>query len=163
MSARFFFEQCLEGVAYCHVNGYAHRDIKLENFLVTEDFTVKLADFGLVKDFKSSVLQTYCGTTAYMAPEITGDQPYEGPLVDIFALGVTLYIMLLGAFPFNASMDKDHIKLYTDTQKAFGRTGKNISSQAIKLILAMLQPDAHKRPTIAQIRHSEWMQGLKLS
>ena len=63
----------IEGLAYCHEKGVAHRDIKLENIFLSGETEVKIADFGLMKIFEGSgaeVLKTKCGTSNYMAPEI---------------------------------------------------------------------------------------------
>ena len=78
-----------------------HRDIKLENILLDEDKKIKIIDFGFsIQVTKDKKLDTFCGTPSYMAPEITRKQDYYGHLVDIWALGILLYCMLCGAFPF---------------------------------------------------------------
>ena len=69
--ARFFFNQIIEGVEYCHQHLVAHRDLKPENILIDEGNTVKIADFGLsnlMKDGK--YLKTSCGSPNYAAPEV---------------------------------------------------------------------------------------------
>ena len=77
--ARTLFKQCLAGVDHIHSKGIAHRDIKLENFLLDEKFRVKLADFGLCKRMTNGkLLQTRCGTQSYIAPEILKSIQYFG-------------------------------------------------------------------------------------
>ena len=74
--ARYYFKQLLEGIDHCHSRGVTHRDLKPENLLIGADSNLKLADFGhahaaSVTGRDGSVnLETYCGTKAYMAPEI---------------------------------------------------------------------------------------------
>ena len=68
---RFFFQQIIEGVEYCHQHLVSHRDLKPENILIDESNTIKIADFGLsnlMKDGK--YLKTACGSPNYVAPEV---------------------------------------------------------------------------------------------
>ncbi len=98
------FLQIVSAVNYCHAKGVSHRDLKLENILLGTDMrTVKLIDFGFsiwVK--KEGKLKVFCGTPTYMAPEIISRPEYEGPPTDVWALGVILYVLLCGQFPFNS-------------------------------------------------------------
>ena len=69
--ARHYFRQILMGMAYCHKRRLIHRDIKLENLLLTRDRqTVKIADFGLAKDVSEDAARTVIGTAKYVAPEM---------------------------------------------------------------------------------------------
>lgn len=96
--ARYYFKQALEGLDYCHSNGVAHRDLKPENLLLDENFVLKLADFGFAGPMEgrdgSGFLHTRLGTKNYMAPEIHEGKPYNGSSVDLFALGIILFIMV---------------------------------------------------------------------
>ena len=78
-----------------------HRDIKLENVMIDSNNNVKIIDFGfsitIPKDKKLSI---FCGTPSYMAPEIIKRAPYSGYAADIWALGILLYTLLCGKFPF---------------------------------------------------------------
>ena len=67
---RTVFSQILSAVSFLHDKGFAHRDIKLENFLLDNEGRVKLIDFGLSKNFHKSTLSTYCGSPGYAAPEL---------------------------------------------------------------------------------------------
>ena len=87
-----------------------HRDIKLDNILIDEGTRmVKLIDFGfsVLTSTTDQRLKVFCGTPSYMAPEITRKNDYEGRPVDIWALGVTLYVMLTGEFPFRGTNEQD--------------------------------------------------------
>ena len=83
-----------------HNQGLAHRDLKCENIFLDEKFNLILADFGFAgpiqgKDGEGK-LKSIIGTEGYMAPEIILKKPYVGSQVDIFALGVVLFIMVMG-------------------------------------------------------------------
>ncbi|KAF3596981.1 hypothetical protein DY000_02026425 [Brassica cretica] len=101
--ARFFFQQLISGVNYCHAMQICHRDLKLENTLLDGSPAprLKICDFGYSK---SSVLHSQpkstVGTPAYIAPEILLRQEYDGKMADVWSCGVTLYVMLVGAYPF---------------------------------------------------------------
>ena len=110
--ARYYFKQALEGLDYCHSNGVAHRDMKPENLLLDENFNLKIADFGFAGPMEgrdgSGFLHTRLGTKNYMAPEIHEGKAYVGSSVDLFALGIILFIMVAQAPPFNtAETNKD--------------------------------------------------------
>ncbi|KAE9614326.1 hypothetical protein Lal_00016688 [Lupinus albus] len=101
--ARFFFQQLISGVSYCHAMQVCHRDLKLENTLLDGSPAprLKICDFGYSK---SSVLHSQpkstVGTPAYIAPEVLLRQEYDGKLADVWSCGVTLYVMLVGSYPF---------------------------------------------------------------
>jgi len=108
--ARFIFKQIADGVQHLHVKGIAHRDLKLDNCFLDENMAIKVADFGLMKCFagtNASVLKTKCGTTNYMAPELHAGGEYDGTAVDIFAMGVMLFMMLTTMEPFHEATSKD--------------------------------------------------------
>ena len=94
----------VSGLHYCHSKGILHRDIKLDNILLSADGEVKICDFGVSKVIRrGEILTEQCGTPAYIAPEILKDRGYEGFGVDIWSAGVVLYAMLYGIVPFRAN------------------------------------------------------------
>ena len=105
------FTQLVGAVYYLHKSGCCHRDLKLENVLLDKHMNVKLSDFGFTRELpfaqhgSKSLLSEYCGTGAYMAPEIVQRKPYSGIKIDIWALGVMFYTMLTGEMPFDDSLD----------------------------------------------------------
>ncbi|KAK2967732.1 hypothetical protein RJ640_012958 [Escallonia rubra] len=106
--ARFFFQQLISGVSYCHSMEICHRDLKLENTLLDGSRTprLKICDFGYSK---SSLLHSQpkstVGTPAYIAPEVLSRKEYDGKIADVWSCGVTLYVMLVGAYPFEDPED----------------------------------------------------------
>ena len=97
--AKRVFKQVVDGVRYIHSMGYCHRDLKMTNILIDHLEVVKIIDFGFSSEgYKKQKM--YCGTPSYMAPEIIDRRVYIGVYVDMWALGVVLYKLLTGEYPF---------------------------------------------------------------
>ena len=106
--ARSFAKQVVEAIAYLHERGIAHRDIKLENFLLDAKYRVKLADFGLsCHTDKDELLTEANGTLQYQAPEQHAKKPYNGFQVDVFSLGVVIFLLVAGRMPFLKADSED--------------------------------------------------------
>ncbi|CAK7356253.1 unnamed protein product [Dovyalis caffra] len=106
--ARFFFQQLISGVSYCHSMEICHRDLKLENTLLDGSPTprLKICDFGYSKSaLLHSQPKSTVGTPAYIAPEVLSRKEYDGKISDVWSCGVTLYVMLVGAYPFEDPED----------------------------------------------------------
>ena len=123
---RFLFRQVVSAISYCHQRNVAHRDIKLENILLNDQKNqVKLIDFGFSTCIPNDKkVKLFCGTPSYMAPEIVSKVEYAGPPADVWALGVLLFALLCGRFPFKGQNDKE---LYTKICKAELEIPKHVS------------------------------------
>lgn len=93
------FSQILKGVKYIHDHNIAHRDLKLTNILIDEDYAVKIIDFGFACE-ANELHRMYCGTPSYMAPEIVEKKYYLPKPTDIWSLGVVLFKLLSGEYAF---------------------------------------------------------------
>lgn len=91
-----------------HGKKIAHRDLKLENILIDEQLNLKVADFGFAAIHKIDKLKSYRGTMTYMAPEIKEGKVYDGTQIDIFSLGVILFILVQGIFPFKEARKEEY-------------------------------------------------------
>ncbi|KAE9606867.1 putative protein kinase CAMK-OST1L family [Lupinus albus] len=101
--ARFFFQQLISGVGYCHSMQICHRDLKMENILLDGNPVplLKICDFGFSKsNLLHSRPKSTVGTPTYVAPEVFLRQEYDGKAADVWSCGVILYTMLVGAYPF---------------------------------------------------------------
>lgn len=96
-------------MAYVHKNGYAHRDLKPENLLITNDGTIKIADFGLAREMRESgPLTDYVSTRWYRAPELVLRSKRYTATADIFALGCIMAELYIGRplFPGTSELDQ---------------------------------------------------------
>ncbi|KAH9720942.1 protein kinase domain-containing protein [Citrus sinensis] len=115
--ARFFFQQLISGVSYCHSMEICHRDLKLENTLLdgSPQPRLKICDFGYSKSgLLHSQPKSTVGTPAYIAPEVLARKEYDGKSSDVWSCGVTLYVMLVGAYPFEDPEDPRNFRKTID-------------------------------------------------
>lgn len=136
-----FFKQLLNGFKALHEIKAMHRDFKLANVLI-HDGVLKIADLGFSK--VADLAKTALGTGVYMAPEILKYQNYSNK-VDIWSLGVSLYEMLFGDFPFFGKTEMALLKNIEENNINFTVKGRTISVKMQELIKKMLVVDPNKR------------------
>ncbi|MDP2437931.1 MAG: protein kinase, partial [archaeon] len=154
--ARSIFVQLVFALDYLHLNHIVHKDIKLENILFDEETNnCYLADFGMARYFDGvTYLKDNLGSLHYSAPEIWSSTPYRGPEVDVWALGVTLYLLVTGVFPFGGTTPAEVILEIQEYDVWFPpEVGKDLR----ELIMAMLSRHAPSRLTLADIRSHPWV------
>ncbi|XP_029428685.1 LOW QUALITY PROTEIN: serine/threonine-protein kinase SIK2 [Rhinatrema bivittatum] len=153
--ARRKFWQILSAVDYCHSRKIVHRDLKAENLLLDNHMNIKIADFGFGNFYKTGEpLATWCGSPPYAAPEVFEGHQYEGPQLDIWSMGVVLYVLVCGALPF------DGPTLPILRQRVLEgrfRIPYFMSEECEHLIRRMLVLEPAKRLTIGQIKEHKWM------
>jgi len=147
----------LKALAYIHNQGIVHRDIKPENILFSKNGnyeTLKLIDFGLSTGLKSES-KYRVGSPYYMSPEIIdGNFSCKS---DIWSVGVILYVMLTGHFPFNGKNNKevfDQIKLKTYNFKHLNRS--KCSDLAKDLVSKLLNKNEVKRLNVDEALNHPW-------
>ena len=145
----------VKAIAYCHSKGVSHRDIKLDNILINQEGVIKIIDFGFAmqKLLPSDKIADFCGTPSYMCPEIVQRHPYDGHKADIWALGVLLYRLLNGKYPFKGSSDNELYGaiLYKEPQFAV-----DVPQGARLLVCRMLEKKPINRPAADEILNSQW-------
>ncbi|KAM7372915.1 hypothetical protein PAMP_007806 [Pampus punctatissimus] len=157
--AKCYFAQIVHAISYCHRLHVVHRDLKPENVVFFEkQGVVKLTDFGFSNRFQpGKKLNTSCGSLAYSAPEILLGDEYDAPAVDIWSLGVILYMLVCGQPPFQEANDSETLTMIMDCKYT---VPPHISHACKALIGHMLQRDPRKRATLEQIEGHEWLQGI---
>jgi len=151
--------QIIEAVAYLHNNNIAHRDLKPENLLCTgpNNEIIKVADFGLSKEFSDDGLETMCGTPDYVAPEVLRGSGYTNS-IDIWSIGVITYVLLCGCPPFYGNDDKEvFIKIIKADYKFFSPDWDTISNEAKEFISFLLVLEPNRRPTATQCLEASWI------
>eukprot|EP00268_Persea_americana_P017852 TRINITY_DN1870_c0_g1_i1.p1 TRINITY_DN1870_c0_g1~~TRINITY_DN1870_c0_g1_i1.p1 ORF type:complete len:355 (-),score=54.16 TRINITY_DN1870_c0_g1_i1:599-1663(-) len=160
--ARYFFQQLISGVHYCHTMQICHRDLKLENTLLDGSPAprLKICDFGYSK---SSVLhsrpKSTVGTPAYIAPEVLSRREYDGKLADVWSCGVTLYVMLVGAYPFEDQEDpKNFRKTITRIMAVQYNIPEyvHISQDCRHLLSRIFVANPARRITLKEIKNHPW-------
>lgn len=152
LEAQCFLVQLIAPLKYLREKAIIHRDLKLGNLFLTEKMELKIGDFGLAAkvEYEGERKRTICGTPNYIAPEVLDSREGHSYEVDVWALGVMLYAMLLGRPPFET----------TDVKTTYRRIRTNfysfpdsvpLSSQAKSLISRILVTDPSKRPTLDEI------------
>merc|ERR1711988_2057042 len=142
---RQIFVQICQSVLYMHSLNIVHRDIKLENVLFNTDKEANLIDFGFsVVCPKDKRLKVFCGTPSYMAPEIVKRTQYEGKPVDMWSMGILLYALLCGCFPFRA---KSYPDLYRRIARGTFAIPEELSASVKDLLRQFLTVDVSQRTT----------------
>ncbi|KAL7628655.1 serine/threonine protein kinase [Parahypoxylon ruwenzoriense] len=164
---RKLFIQLFQGIKYLHDRNIVHRDVKPENILlVDKELHVKLADFGLAKIIgEESFTTTLCGTPSYVAPEILAEGRHRKytKAVDIWSLGVVLYICLCGFPPFSDELYSRDFPYSLSQQIRSGRFDypspywDSVGDPALDLIDHMLVVEPEKRYTVDQCLAHPWL------
>lgn len=156
-AARQIFAEVVKGVYYMHeALCIAHRDIKLENCLLSNDKVVQLVDLGFSTD-ASKPLKVACGSPSYTAPEIIARQPYDGKKVDMWSMGVLLYAMLCGYFPFQGH---NNVELGMKIRKGVFRIPDHVNSDAADLVRHLLVVNEKQRYTVENVASHAWLRGV---
>ena len=161
---RLIFAQLLDGLEAIHNSNIVHRDIKLENIMLSgNDYTLKYVDFGFAMEKSYGYLTSYLGTPNYAAPEIHLKKPYLGEYADIFSLGVTLFITVTGYLPFILPIPNDPLYhyIYDVDYVSYWRNRKiKVSPSFMELIDNLIAFDPSQRPSISEIKNSKWMKEI---
>ncbi|MBA0569666.1 hypothetical protein Golob_003382 [Gossypium lobatum] len=155
--ARKYFQQLISAVHFCHARGVYHRDLKPENLLLDENGDLKVSDFGLsaVSDQirQDGLFHTFCGTPAYVAPEVLARKGYDAAKVDIWSCGVILFVLMAGYLPFQ---DQNIMAMYKKIYKGEFRCPRWFSPELIRLLTKLLDTNPETRITIPEIMEKRW-------
>jgi len=156
--------QILSGLAHCHAKNIAHRDLKLENIMFYNNEAnsdIKIIDFGFARIFDTKKgFDDILGTPIYMAPEILGNKSY-GIECDIWSLGVLIYFLLSGEFPFKPNGMRGIMKQIRNTEfqpkNLKSKKWEIISDEAKDFVCCMLKVNLKERWTASQLLNHNWI------
>ncbi|XP_051010336.1 PAS domain-containing serine/threonine-protein kinase [Acomys russatus] len=147
--ASYIFRQLVSAVGYLRSQGIIHRDIKDENIVIAEDFTIKLIDFGSAAYLeRGKLFYTFCGTIEYCAPEVLMGNPYRGPELEMWSLGVTLYTLIFEENPFCE---------VEETMEAVIHPPFLVSPELMSLLSGLLQRSPEQRTTLEKLIIDPWV------
>lgn len=153
--ARKFSRQIASALDYCHRNSIVHRDLKIENILISKTGDIKIIDFGLSNMFNPrDHLKTFCGSLYFAAPELLQAKQYTGPEVDIWSFGIVLYVLVCGKVPFD---DQSMPALHAKIKKGVVDYPSWLSPECKHLISRMLVTDSRQRANLQEIMNHSWM------
>lgn len=147
--------QIISALKYCHRKGIVHRDIKLDNILIDHDYKIKLTDFGLcaVKEDSNQYFYDEVGTARYTAPELLRGDGYDES-VDVWGLGVVLFLLLTGKYPFDGSKRRSIFRRIRKKRLNYERY--NLSEDAIYLLKRLLCKDPRYRIRLEDVTKTDW-------
>jgi serine/threonine protein kinase len=154
----------LLGLEFLHSNKQLHRDIKPGNILVNSDGSVKLSDFGISKtlDNTANICDTFVGTATYMSPERAVGQDYSFS-ADIWSLGIVLYELATGEFPFPKLASFPVLFDHLCHQPEPRLIGDQYSTELKNLVSLCLQRDFIKRPSATELLMHPFLSSLDVS
>lgn len=154
-AARKFARQIASALHYCHRNSIVHRDLKIENILISKRGDIKIIDFGLSNLYSPySHLSTFCGSLYFAAPELLNAKVYTGPEVDVWSFGIVLYVLVCGKVPFD---DQSMPALHAKIKRGLVEYPAWLSTECKSLLCRMLVTDPAQRATLTEVMSSNWM------
>lgn len=166
--SRKIFYDLVKAVETCHKCGITHGDIKLENILLSSNYNIKLIDFGFAKRIDEGLISSLSGTKGYAAPEcfVASSKKYSGIPSDIFSLGVVLFLLVMGFYPFEKPnctdnkykliMKKDFNGFWKKSEKILCEPNTKLSNEFKNLFEKMICYNAEERISINEIKNHPW-------
>jgi len=162
LEAQKFVQQIIEGIKAMKAKNIVHRDLKLANILVSKDFILKIADFGLARFMEKDdlLLKSIVGTPLNMDPLILEKKGYSEKC-DIWSLGVIFYQILVGRPPYNPGRGAGIMDLLAliQRQPLIFPQDVPLSDSVKQLIKSMLMYDVNKRISFEELFNHEWVTG----
>ncbi|XP_037907471.1 serine/threonine-protein kinase 40-like isoform X2 [Hermetia illucens] len=152
--ALYIFHAIIQTMENVHEKNIVHRDLRAENITLNRvSKTVKIINFwlGRFSSDKNLVLYDACGSPNFISPEIVAGKPYKGKPADMWALGIILYMMLYGRFPFFKPTKREHFGMIAKGEYQIPED-KAICSHTIEIIKGLLTVDPEARLTVTQVR-----------
>eukprot|EP00755_Sulcionema_specki_P013078 Sspe_Gene.53042::Locus_29346_Transcript_1_1_Confidence_1.000_Length_2395::g.53042::m.53042 len=165
--AQKYMKQIVDGLEYLHCKGIVHQDIKPDNILASADReVVKLCDFGtsrLLQSDDDRVSRFPDGTPLFWAPELImmdgKREECSGKLLDMWALGITLYCFLWGRVPYGKWSGRFKLMNLIRDCKIEYPDKHNFSDDVLALLGRLLEKNLQRRIAIAEMKNSKWIGG----
>jgi serine/threonine protein kinase len=170
--ARPLFAQIALALEHLHSRSIVHRDLKLENVLIADDGSIRLADLGLSKVLSTGRFgrtKSFCGTPSSMSPEVVGNSSAYGIAADLWAYGVLLYRCLVGRSPFDLPKGRARSALTkaADEREVFRRIRQeevyyppHLSPEASELLVGLLQKNEASRFNLSDVQEAAFFAGV---
>ena len=164
--AKTYTVQLLLAVHALHTLDIVHRDISLENILLTRDHSLRLCDFGLAREVPRGERleeKVAVGKTRYMSPEVFSCIAYDPRLSDVWSVGVCLFVMCMKNFPWNFPHSSDPLFVMicsgrvNDVMRGWGRP--QLDDALVDLFSHFFCPE-ERRWSIQQLLESDWLRGV---
>lgn len=164
----------LSALKYNYTCKIAHLDVKPNNIVIDEYLNVKLIDYSVALDFSKiktkNIKLCFCGTSVYMAPEVMKTEKIEVKdldKVDLYSLGITLYYLAFGKFPYdiNANDINSNEKIYdkkTKNELKIENQNGEYSKHFINFLTRLLEKDINKRINLDEAMNNYWVKGAKI-
>lgn len=148
----------IETLDYLQSKSIVHRDLKLENIVMTAEnnFSFKIIDFGLAAKFKCKLVGR-CGSPGYIAPEVIEGKEYDSK-ADVFSAGVIIYICLTGKHPFNASSTMKILDKNLECRVKFDGIEKGLAKELVINMMKKLPQDRLEPELLLDLN---WMRGIR--
>jgi serine/threonine protein kinase len=154
-TARSHIYQILKALECFHEKGYAHRDLKPENILIDSRGRVKICDLGLARAGGSDgMMSTICGTIPYTPPEIVQGLPYDGAKVDIWSLGILIFVMVCGKLPWESDDQTGMVREIMDGVVSFP---EDLHPELITIVRACTNFNPSNRPSASELLEMPWL------
>lgn len=154
-AARKFARQIGSALDYCHRNSIVHRDLKIENILISKSGNIKIIDFGLSNLYAPDRhLSTFCGSLYFAAPELLNAKVYTGPEVDVWSFGIVLYVLVCGKVPFD---DQSMPALHAKIKRGLVEYPAWLSNECKSLLSRMLVTNPLERATLTEVLSHPFM------
>ena len=163
--AKYIFRKILLGVQALHGAGYCHRNLKLNNILLDQNFNPKIFNFKFTTQFQQNnqpiLLDNFIASPHYASPQILLHKPYNGEKADIFSLGVILFLLVTGTFGFECAnrTDEFYSKICKGDEEYwefFKYKSLHITENFKNLYISMVNYQENNRPNIAQVLNHHW-------
>lgn len=153
-------ETAAQGLHFFHLQGWVHRDIKPDNFLVADDGAAKLIDFALAERVRTGISKLWggrarvAGTRSYMAPEQIRGKTLDAR-ADVYGFGCMLFELVTGRVPFTGVSPEDLLRKHLNASiPAAVAYNRNVTQEFTDLLLSMMAKSADDRPeSVEEVMH----------